>query len=222
MKNKRPLILVTNDDGINAKGLKELTKLVGMFGDVIVVAPEVGQSGMSHAITIKSPLILAKLPSSNGFSRYSCNGTPVDCVKLSLNKILDRKPDLIVSGINHGSNSSISVVYSGTMGATIEGCVNGIPSIGFSILDFKPDADFSLAIKYAKPIIKNVLENGLPKDTCLNVNFPLTEIKNELTHTIENIFGLPALLKIMNLIWKTLTNGHLKTISFQLFLFAST
>jgi len=172
LKKDKPLILVTNDDGVQAKGIETLIEIVKEFGDVIVVAPLEGQSGMSNAITVKLPLHLKKLSTSNGVTKIGTSGTPVDCVKLALSQILDRKPDLVVSGINHGSNSSISVVYSGTMGATIEGSLNGIPSIGFSLLDFSPEADFSVAKKYAPKIIENVIKNGLPEYTCLNVNFP--------------------------------------------------
>ncbi len=178
MSKKKPLILVTNDDGINAKGLKSLIEIVRSFGDVIVVAPVEGQSGMSNAITVKVPLNLKTITSSNSITKLTSNGTPVDCVKLALNQVVERKPDLLVSGINHGSNSSISVVYSGTMGATIEGSLNGIPSIGFSLLDFAPDADFSVADKYAPKIIENVLQNGLPDYTCLNVNFPAVKLSS--------------------------------------------
>ena len=174
--NKKPLILITNDDGINAKGISALIEIAKPFGDVIVVAPMESQSGMSNAITVKLPLHLKQLSTSNGITRLVTNGTPVDCVKLALSQVLDRKPDLLLSGINHGSNSSISVVYSGTMGATIEGSLNGIPSIGFSLTDFSPEADFSIVEKYAPKIIENVLNNGLPEYTCLNVNFPAIEI----------------------------------------------
>jgi len=178
LKKDKPLILVTNDDGVQAKGIETLIEIVKEFGDVIVVAPLEGQSGMSNAITVKLPLHLKKLSTSNGVTKIGTSGTPVDCVKLALSQILDRKPDLVVSGINHGSNSSISVVYSGTMGATIEGSLNGIPSIGFSLLDFSPEADFSVAKKYAPKIIENVIKNGLPEYTCLNVNFPAVEIND--------------------------------------------
>lgn len=176
--NKKPLILITNDDGINAKGISALIEIAKPFGDVIVVAPQGSQSGMSSAITVKIPLHLKTINSSNGISKLVSSGTPVDCVKLALNQVLDHKPDLLLSGINHGSNSSISVVYSGTMGAAIEGSLNGIPSIGFSLTDFSPDADFSIVEKYAPKIIENVLANGLPEYTCLNVNFPAIEVEN--------------------------------------------
>lgn len=175
---KKPVILVTNDDGINAKGLQKLSNIASEFGDVIVVAPEMGQSGMSHAITIKVPLALDEVKRENRKAVYSTNGTPVDCVKLALNQLFDKKPDLVLSGINHGSNSSISIFYSGTMGGAIEGCLNGIPSIGFSVLDFSTSPDFEIAEKYARVIIKNVLENGLPEYVCLNVNVPVVKKEN--------------------------------------------
>jgi len=166
------LILITNDDGIEAKGLHELIEVAKPFGQVVVIAPMEGQSGMSHAITVKFPLRIQKLKEEEHLTMYSCSGTPVDGVKLAISRLLPRRPDLILSGINHGSNSSASVMYSGTMGAAIEGCINGIPSIGFSILDFDHDADFSGAIPYVKRIIELSLKNGIPQGTCLNVNIP--------------------------------------------------
>lgn len=172
MINNNKLILVTNDDGIHAKGLQALIDVVKPFGKVVVVAPDAGQSGMSHAITVKVPIRLSRLVSEENFESYSCSGTPVDCVKLGFNQVLGRKPDLVVSGINHGSNASASVVYSGTMAAAIEGCIYGVPSIGFSYLDFDSDADFTKALKYVAQIIKHTLDHGLPDWTCLNVNVP--------------------------------------------------
>ncbi|MFP4060494.1 MAG: 5'/3'-nucleotidase SurE [Bacteroidota bacterium] len=172
-EKKEKIILVTNDDGMNAKGLSALTEVCMDFGKVYVVAPEEGQSGMSHAITVKVPLRLNKVKSSENLTLYSCNGTPVDCVKLALNRVLPQKPDIIVSGINHGSNSSSSVVYSGTMAAAMEGAINQVPAAGFSLLDFSQDADFALAKKYARIIIERLLDEGLPVFTCLNVNIPV-------------------------------------------------
>ncbi len=172
MKKNR-LFLVTNDDGIHARGLEALVEVVRPFGDVFVIAPEEGQSGMSHAITVKYPIRIRKVQEEKGLVKYSSNGTPVDCVKLALNKLLDGPPDMILSGINHGSNSSSSVIYSGTMAAAIEGCLNGIPSIGFSLLDYSPDANFSSIVKYAKKVMDRAIEKGIPRDTCLNVNFPV-------------------------------------------------
>ncbi len=175
---KEPLILVTNDDGFTAKGIVSLVEAVASLGEVIVVAPNEPQSGMSQAITVKHPLRVKK-SKLNGCPAYSVNGTPTDCVKLAFNQLLPRKPDLLVSGINHGSNSSASVHYSGTLGAALEGSINGIASIGFSLISFDPDANFDAARKYAKRISASVLENGLPKYTCLNVNIPYLP-ENEL------------------------------------------
>jgi 5'-nucleotidase len=174
--NNKPLILVTNDDGIHAPGLKVLTELAQKLGEVIVVAPDEGRSGMSHAITIKYPLRLNKVREEDGIVMYSCSGYPADCVKLAVNQILGRKPDLLVSGINHGSNSSISVVYSGTMAAAIEGGLHGIPSIGMSITDFSSRPDFAACIHFGEKIIRNTLLEGLPQGVCLNVNFPKSPV----------------------------------------------
>jgi 5'-nucleotidase len=169
---EKPLIFVTNDDGIHAKGLRELVEVVRLFGDVVVMAPEVAMSGMSNAITADHPLRTHKLSEEPGLIVYKCNGTPVDCVKLGFNHLLERTPDFVVSGINHGANSSISVIYSGTMGAAIEGCLHGVPSVGFSLLDFHPEADFSKAKIYVARVLQAMIENGLPRFTCLNVNIP--------------------------------------------------
>ncbi len=173
MTNK-PLILITNDDGIHAKGIACLTEAMKEFGNLIVVSANESFSGMSHAITVKDPLYINDKGEKDGVKYYVTNGTPVDCVKLALHTILDRHPDYIVSGINHGSNSSTSVHYSGTMGAAREGCMNGIPSIGFSLLSYKSDADFTESQKVVKAIFKDVLKNGLANDTYLNVNIPET------------------------------------------------
>lgn len=175
---KRPLIFVSNDDGYYAKGFKTLINIVSKYGDVIAVAPESGASGMSHAITIKEPLRLSKVESYQGVEIYSCNGTPVDCVKLGLNQLTTRKPDYMVSGINHGSNSSISVIYSGTMGAAIEACLNGVPSIGFSLLSHSLDADFEGSAYYAEEIFKKIIKIGLPEYSTLNVNVPNIKLKD--------------------------------------------
>jgi 5'-nucleotidase len=168
---KEKLILVTNDDGVSAKGIFALTEAMEPLGEIIVVAPSESQSGMSQAITVKHPL-RARKALLNGCVCYAVNGTPTDCVKLAFSKLLPRKPDLLVSGINHGSNSSTSVLYSGTMGAALEGSLNGIPSIGFSLINYDPDANFDTAKQYAFKISRLILENGLPKHTCLNVNIP--------------------------------------------------
>src|SRR5574344_2047682 len=157
----RRKILISNDDGIHAKGLAALVEIAKEFGDVLVVAPSMPRSGMSMAITVDSPIRLNKFEKSAHFESYSCTGTPVDCVKIAFDKLLDKDPDLILSGINHGSNSSVSVHYSGTMGAIIEGCIHDVPSIGFSLLDYHPDADFSQVKEFARKIILETLKNGL-------------------------------------------------------------
>ena len=173
MKTK-PLILVTNDDGITAPGLRSLIEVMNEIGEVVVVAPDSPQSGMGHAITINSTLYCDKIKVTDGPQvEYSCSGTPADCVKLAINELLDKKPDLCVSGINHGSNSSINVIYSGTMSAAIEAGIEGVPAIGFSLLDFKWNADFKPLKEYIKKISLEALKKGIPKDVVLNVNFPL-------------------------------------------------
>jgi 5'-nucleotidase len=172
MKKKKPLILVTNDDGITAPGIATLIEVARTLGDVVVVAPDKPQSGMGHAITINSTLRINKVKIYGVKEEYSCTGTPVDCVKIAVNKILKQRPDLCLSGINHGSNMSINVIYSGTMSAAVEGAIERIPSIGFSLCDNSIDADFTASKKIVKKIIMGVLEKGLPKDVCLNVNIP--------------------------------------------------
>ena len=170
--NRRPLILVTNDDGMHAGGMEALISLARQFGDVVAISSREPMSGMSHAITIKVPLRVKLISEEPGLTRYVCNGTPVDGVKLVFNSLSEHKPDLLLSGINHGSNSSSSVLYSGTMAAAMEGAVNHIPSIGFSLLNYDPKADFTASIPYAKEVITYVLERGLPDGICLNVNIP--------------------------------------------------
>ncbi len=170
--NRSPLILVTNDDGMNAKGMETLISVARKFGDVVAISSREAMSGMSHAITIKVPLRVKLVADEPGLKRYITNGTPVDGVKLVFNSLAKRKPDLLLSGINHGSNSSSSVLYSGTMAAAMEGAINHIHSIGFSLLSFDPDADFSASAGVAEKVIKQVLENGLPDGICLNVNIP--------------------------------------------------
>jgi 5'-nucleotidase len=169
---KRPHILITNDDGYDAPGIKKLTAVMQEIGDVTVVAPEDPMSGVGHAITVRSPLRLRKLHEEKGLEIWACKGTPVDCVKLGEQIVLRRKPDLLVSGINHGSNAAVNIVYSGTMGAVLESTISGIPSIGFSICDYRHSADLSNADKYIRKIALEVLEKGLPAQTCLNVNIP--------------------------------------------------
>lgn len=177
IQEKRPLILITNDDGDTAKGIRVLTELMLPFGDVIVMAPDGPRSAQSNALTVAHPIRFKLLEEKPGLTRYSCSGTPTDCVKLALNEVVPRQPDLLVSGINHGSNAAINVIYSGTMGAVLEGCENMIPSIGFSISNYAPDADFSYFEPRIVKIVKDVLEHGLPHGVCLNVNAPQGDIK---------------------------------------------
>jgi 5'-nucleotidase len=177
MSNSKPLILITNDDGYHAKGIVSLTEAMKGLGEIVVFAPDSPRSGMSNAISTSNPLRARLIHQEEGLTSYICNGTPVDCVKLALNEFVDRKPDLLVSGINHGSNAGISVLYSGTMGAAIEGCVFEVPSIGFSLCDFMPDADFTATTEVARSLAIKVLEEGLPKGVCLNVNVPVGKIK---------------------------------------------
>ncbi len=169
----KPLILITNDDGIVAPGIRALIAVMKEIGDVIVVAPDSPQSAMGHAITINNTLKLERVHIDNEIEQeYSCSGTPVDCVKIAVNELLQRKPDLCVSGINHGSNSSINVIYSGTMSAAVEAGIEGIPAIGFSLLDYSWEADFEPIKKHLKQIALEVLQKGLPDGVVLNVNFP--------------------------------------------------
>ncbi len=183
MKNRKPLILVTNDDGITAPGIVALIEVMKTLGDVVIVAPDKAQSGMGHAITINSTLRIQKVKIYGVKEEYSCSGTPVDCVKFAVNKIMHRKPDLCVSGINHGTNISINVIYSGTMSAAVEGAIEGIPSIGFSLSDYTIDADFTASKKIVKTIAEKVLKNGLPEGVCLNVNIP--KLKSDLIKGVK-------------------------------------
>lgn len=171
MKVNSPLILVVNDDGITSPGILALIEVSKKFGEVVVVAPNKPQSGMGHAITLDAILTINEV-NIDGVKAYACDGTPVDCVKIAVNKLLPRKPDLIVSGINHGSNSSINVIYSGTMSAALEGYLEKIPAVGFSLLNHSIDADFSASKHYAEHIIKQLLSNDYPQGICLNVNIP--------------------------------------------------
>jgi len=180
MKKSKPLILITNDDGITAPGIRALVETMKTIGDVVVVAPDSVQSGMGHAITLNTLIRLDKVEIHGESLGYQCSGTPVDCVKIAVHRIMHRKPDLLVSGINHGSNSSINVIYSGTMSAAMEGAIEGIPSIGFSLCNSTHEADFTAAAHFAKRIANNVLNHGLPEGSLLNVNipyYPLDEIK---------------------------------------------
>lgn len=166
-------ILVCNDDGIHAPGIRALVESVKDYGNIFVVAPDKAQSAMGHAITINKPLRINKI--NNIFENviaYQCSGTPVDCIKLGIDKIMPMKPDLIVSGINHGSNASVNVIYSGTMSAALEGAIEGIPSIGFSLCDFSWEADFNLSKKVAKKLVGHFLENQIPENIALNINIP--------------------------------------------------
>ena len=171
----KPLILVSNDDGITASGIKILAEAMTALGEVIVVAPDSPQSGMGHAITIGQPLRLVKTDIFNdlGIEAYKCSGTPADCIKLAKHHVLKgQSPDLVVSGINHGSNLAVSVLYSGTMSAAMEGAIEGYPSVGFSLADFSQEADFSHTVEYVQKIAREVLEKGMGKGVALNVNFP--------------------------------------------------
>src|SRR4029079_7727334 len=176
-KKEEPIILITNDDGINAPGILNLVEAVKDLGKIVVVAPDKAQSGMGHAITIGSPLHLHSVNVFPGIEAYQCSGTPVDCVKIAVDKVLHRKPDICLSGINHGANHSINVIYSGTMSAAVEAAIESIPSIGFSLLDHSIEADFSAARVYARNIVNKMLKTKLDKHTILNVNFPAVDMK---------------------------------------------
>ena len=179
LQAKRPLILVTNDDGITAPGIRTLIALMQEIGDVVVVAPDKPQSAMGHAITINNVLHLNKISAANAVvQEYSCSGTPADCVKLAVNEVLERKPDLCVSGINHGSNSAINVIYSGTMSAALEAGIEGLPAIGFSLSDLDWNANFEHSKPFVRKMALMVLEHGLPKGVVLNVNIPKLEEKD--------------------------------------------
>jgi 5'-nucleotidase len=171
MKN-RPLILVTNDDGIHSPGIEALISVVEPYGDIFVVAPEKSNSAKSHAVTLEEPLYVKPLESNGSIKKYACSGTPVDCVKIALSELMEKKPDYLVSGINHGSNSAINIIYSGTMAAAFEGCINGIPSVGFSLAEYGWDLDFTATKKYADIIFQHMMEKSLPAGICLNVNVP--------------------------------------------------
>lgn len=173
----RPYIVITNDDGYDALGIQFLTKVMRTIGDVLVVAPDGPRSGQSNALTVTKPIRVRLSEKEEGFEHYICSGTPTDCLKIAFNELITRKPDLVVSGINHGSNAAINVIYSGTMGAAFEGCENGIPSIGFSITSFNPDVDFSFFEPYIRSISNKILSNGLPSNICLNVNAPAGKLK---------------------------------------------
>ena len=170
---KRPLILVTNDDGITAPGVRSLIRMMNKIGDVVVVAPDSLQSGMGHATTVNNVLYCNPITIDEGPQiEYNCSGTPADCVKMAINEILNQKPDLCVSGINHGANSSINVIYSGTMSAAVEAGIEGVPAIGFSLLDYNYHADFKQAEDYVRDITLSALKEGIPEGIVLNVNIP--------------------------------------------------
>lgn len=215
MAENKPLILIVNDDGINARGVHYLADAVKEMGEVYIVAPDAAQSGQSSAMSMKSPLRITQYPERNGIKIFSVNGTPVDCVKLALHTIVPRRPDLLLSGINHGSNAGNNIIYSGTMGAVLETCMLGIPSIGYSYLSHSPEADFTNTLPFVQSITRNVIEKGLPKDICLNVNFPKGEIKGAkvvraargfgqrsipiiLIHKANHSICLPATLRMKN------------------------
>jgi 5'-nucleotidase len=173
----KPLIFITNDDGISAKGIQSLIEAAEEFGDLVIIAPDKPQSGMGHAITISNPLRLNPSTLFSKHQTFSCSGTPVDCVKLGVYEVMQRKPDLLLSGINHGENTSTNVLYSGTMSAAVEGAMENIPSIGFSLKDFDADADFDAAKVIVKKMIKRALTNKMPDHLCLNVNIPKGKIE---------------------------------------------
>lgn len=177
--NSKPLILVTNDDGITAKGIASLVEAVRDFGQILVVAPDSPQSGMGHAISVHSILRMQEYNEFEGVQAFSTTGTPVDCVKLAIYEVLNgRKPDFLVSGINHGNNSSTNVLYSGTMSAAVEGALENIPSLGFSLDDFAADADFSVCKAVVKTMMQAAMNNEFPKHICLNINVPKLKIED--------------------------------------------
>lgn len=176
MENNKPLILISNDDGVTAKGINELIRFLRPLGEIVVMAPDSPRSGMGCAITADRPVRYSLVKREPSLTIYKCTGTPTDCIKLAKTVVLDREPDLIVGGINHGDNSAVNVHYSGTMGVVIEGCLNNIPSIGFSLCDHDANANFEPMAELVRKIARNVLEKGLPKGICLNVNFPLDEV----------------------------------------------
>ena len=173
MENKRSLILISNDDGYQAKGINQLVEMLRPLADIVVCAPEGARSGFSCAFSAELPLRLNLRRREEGLQVWSCNGTPVDCVKMALANIVDRRPDMVIGGINHGDNSSVNAHYSGTVGIMMEGCMKYIPSVAFSLCDFDADADFEPMRPLVVSITRRVLGEGLPQGVCLNVNFPL-------------------------------------------------
>lgn len=177
MENVRPIILITNDDSVYAKGIHELIEVARNLGDVVVVAPDRVRSGMSSALTHSEPLRLIPVREEDHCKVYACTGTPVDCMKLAFYRLFaERQPDLVLSGINHGSNASVNCLYSATVGAAMEGCVNNVPSIAFSLCDHDAEADFSYCLPFVEKVISSVLQHSLPHATFLNVNFPTGEM----------------------------------------------
>ncbi|MCD8297417.1 MAG: 5'/3'-nucleotidase SurE [Prevotella sp.] len=175
MNDNKPFILISNDDGYHAKGLNSLIHFLADMADILVCAPEAARSGYSTAFSAVNPLRLKKRRNHDGAEIWSCNGTPVDCVKLALSELCPRRPDMVIGGINHGDNASVNSHYSGTMGVTREGCMKYIPSVAFSLCDYRDDADFEPLRPVIRHIVKKVLEEGLPRCVCLNVNFPLVD-----------------------------------------------
>ncbi len=176
MEIKRPLLLISNDDGYDSKGIRQLVEMISDLGDIIICAPDSARSGSSCAFTVTSPLRLQMVCKRPGLEVWSCSGTPADCVKLALAEIVPRKPDMVIGGINHGDNASVNSHYSGTMGVTLEGCMKYIPSVAFSLCDQRADADFAPLRSYIRAITSRVLAEGLPEGVCLNVNFPLAPV----------------------------------------------
>lgn len=168
----RPLLLISNDDGIQAAGVHRLIDFLADMADIVCVCPDSPRSGQSMAISVAAAMRVTRHPDYMGAQMYSTNGTPVDCIKLAWHTILDRRPDLVLAGINHGSNAAINVLYSGTMGATLEGCAFGVPAVGFSLTNHSHDADFEPCRPFVRKIVEGVMANGLPDGVCLNVNIP--------------------------------------------------
>jgi 5'-nucleotidase len=170
--SSKPLILITNDDGITSPGIRALADIVRPLGHVVVVAPDKPQSGTAHAVTISNPLRLERMRKEGGYEEYSCSGTPADCVKLACRVVMNRRPDFLFAGINHGSNASINIIYSGTMAAVFEGAMAGVPSAGFSLCNYEWDADLAPALPNVRTIAERIISRGLPEGVCLNVNIP--------------------------------------------------
>jgi 5'-nucleotidase len=176
MENKKPFILISNDDGYQAKGINSLVDMIRDMADILVCAPESGRSGMACAFSANDPLVLVPQRQEEGLEVWSCNGTPVDCVKLALEELCkERRPQMVIGGINHGDNASVNAHYSGTMGVTLEGCMKYIPSLAFSLCTHDWFADFESLRPYIRKIVRKVLDDGLPKGVCLNVNFPVVD-----------------------------------------------